>query len=44
MWCWQQLFWPCSNLATFPSHCAAHSRSPHNVLHSPSKIFRPDEE
>jgi len=34
--CWQHLFWPCSNSAIFPNHCAACSRSPHNVLHSPS--------
>jgi len=30
------VFWPCSNSATFPNHCAACLRLPHNVLHSPS--------
>ena len=28
IWCWQHLFWPCSNSATFPNHCAAHSARP----------------
>jgi len=34
IWCWQHLIWACSNSATFPNHCVACSRWPHNVLHS----------